>query len=584
MAKISFLLSSNISTANLIGWSIFFALLVIFFILISIFCIYRAIISKIAQSVDLIDILKRTPLKIHLQRISNINNVNKVFEQELMVWRTKYELLFEKELKKIFDSLSGIINNRKATLPLISNYKKVNEIYLTLKEIQRKVQEINEEIEDAIEIELIQRSNSILVREVFQELKEEATMLTFGKIEIDELKLANTIQQIEGFFEEFYIELEEGNYRKSWDVLYKIDNSLIFLIELLDNIPTIISTILTTVPNKLIELKNKYVTFGKVNERITKTAEQYSILEHNVDTLRIKINNELKRLQYKKANKLLAEIFDLINKFTNEVEYDDSLKNFFESNDEKMRYFIKEIDTACANIEKAHRSIKAINKAPSPEWNNFEKTRYEFLKTKELAYKIFAIIDTSSNLADLDLKTLKNNSKIVIQRALQNVENLENSVLEIEGKTSSMEHLLNDVIFVQSILSQCEVKINQHRSVPELKKYLMPINELNQAINEFEEKKIIHADSEEEKKYISEKINDLAKRAWKLSSQINDTIFLDFISQEIILYMERFVDTHPGAEQVIATAEQYYHNRHLDQLIGYSFKQINNLKSKNQRK
>ncbi|WP_338971601.1 septation ring formation regulator EzrA [Spiroplasma endosymbiont of Panorpa germanica] len=578
------LLSSNISTIDIVGWTVFFAIFFAIVIIVILFCVYRAIISKIAHSLDTIDILKRTPLKIHLQRISNINNVNKVFEQEMMVWRTKYELLFEKELKKIFDSLSGIINNRKATLPLISNYRKVNEIYLTLQEIKRKVQEINEEIEDAIEIELIQRSNSIIVREVFQNLKEEATMLTFGKIEIDEVKLADTIQQIEGFFEEFYIELEEGNYRKSWDVLYKIDNSLIFLIELLDNIPTIISTILTTIPNKLIELKNKYVTFGQANERITKTAEQYSILESNVDTLRIKINNELKRLQYRKANKLLAEIFDLIRNFINEVEYDDNLKNFFEENDEKMRYFIQEIDTACANIEKAHRSIKAINKAPSPEWNNFEKTRYEFLKTKEMAYKIFAVIDTSSNIAELDLGLLKDNSKIVIKRALENIENLENSVIEIEGKTSSMEHLLNDVIFIQSILSQCEVKINQHRSVPELKKYLISIDELNQTITEFEEKRIVHADSEEEKKYLSEKINDLAKRAWKLSSQINDTIFLDFISQEIILYIERFVDVHPAAEQIIATAEQYYHNRHLDQLIGYSFKQITNLKNKNQRK
>ncbi|AHI54092.1 hypothetical protein SSABA_v1c06900 [Spiroplasma sabaudiense Ar-1343] len=569
---------------NFIGIGIFFACFVIFVTLIVILYIYRKIIAKIAQCIDLIDQLKRTPLKVLLQRIANINKVNKLYEQELMVWRTKYELLFEKELKKTFASLGEIINNRKATRPLLSNYNKINNIYLTLKEISNKVQDIIDEITAATEIELIQRDNSILVREVFQELKEEATILTFGKIEIDEKKLTETIQKIEGFFEEFYIELEEGNYKSSWDVLYKIDNSLIFLIELLDNIPTIISTILTIVPTKLIELKNKYVTFGQANEKISKNAESYAILEMNVDTLRIKINNQLKRLQYKKANKLLAEIFDLIKQFTNEVEYDDNLRLFFERNDEKMRQFIKEIDVACNNIEKAHRSIKALNKAPTQEWKNFEKSRYEFSKTKELAYKIFAAIDTSDSITSIDLRSLKEKCKEVIQRAVVNVESFEKAASEIEGKTSSMDYLINDVVFVQSILSQCEVKINQHRSVVELKKYWTQISELNQAINQFNQSKIAPFDSEEEKNYITERIEELSKRVWKLSRQINDTIFLDFISQEIILYMERFVDTVPNAENVIATAEQYYHNRHLDQLIGYSVKQISHFKQKSSKR
>ncbi|WP_338984796.1 septation ring formation regulator EzrA [Spiroplasma endosymbiont of Diplazon laetatorius] len=557
----------------------FFACLVIAMIILILMNIYRRILQTAAKTIDLMDDLKKSPLKYRLMRISMIFEETRSFEKELMIWRTKYEILFEVELQKVFMDFVGLIEDRKNTRPNLKNLKKFETVYERAMTINKNVHEIFIETMNNLEIEFIQRDSLTFQKELFRILKDEVIMTTFKDIAIDEIKLKSTIDQIEGLFEDFYLKLDEGRYKESWDYLLKIDQALIFLIELLDSIPYVISIITTVIPQMMIELKNKHVTFGPVRRNLPINAVKFRELEIAIDTLRIKINNELQKLQFKKANRTLKDVFNQINAFRSVVENEDNLKSFFEVRTPDIRNKFDMIEHSSRLVERDFTRVEDITKQFSKDRNDFETAKVSFRKTKSKADLLFSQIDLGTNNgSEINLSEIKVQMLELMEQALKDMAALERSAKVVESKSTNIDSLANQVVFIQSILNQLDVKINQFRSIKELERFIEPIQEMHIKLDKFSMDTLKKITTQEQREVISNRIEQCNQETLVIARDLNDTIFLDYISQEIIVYLERYVGKIEGIETVIYDCERLFKQRQLDQLIGFSLNQLLKIK------
>ncbi|AUM62934.1 septation ring formation regulator EzrA [Spiroplasma monobiae] len=557
----------------------FLACLVIAVLVLVLMNIYKRILQTAAKTIDLMDDLKKSPLKYRLMRVSMIFEETKSFEKELMIWRTKYEILFEVELQKVFVDFVGLIEDKKNTRPNLKNLKKFETLYERAMTINKNVHDIFVEIMNNLEIEFIQRDSLTFQKELFRILKDEIIMTTFKEVSIDEVKLKSTIDQIEGLFEDFYLKLDEGRYKESWDYLLKIDQALIFLIELLDSIPYIISTITTIIPQLMIELKNKHVTFGPVRRNLPINALKFGELEKQIDTSRIKINNELEKLQFKKANRTLKTVFNQINAFKSLVENEDNLKSFFEVRTPDIKKKFDLIEQSTRLIERDFTRVEDMSKQFSKERNDFEIAKSSYMKTKAKADLLFSqIILGTNNGNEINLIQIKEEMLGVMDQALKDLSNLEKSAKTVESKSTNIDSLANQVLFIQSILSQLDVKINQYKSIKELEKFIPTIQELHLDLEKYSRERLKKITTETERERISQEIDKCSQNALALARDLNDAIFLDYISQEIIIYLERYVGKVGGINEAIFNCEKLFKERQLDQLIGYSLQTLLSIK------
>ncbi|AKU79403.1 hypothetical protein STURON_00157 [Spiroplasma turonicum] len=535
--------------------------------------------QTIAKAVDLIDDIKKSPLKYRIERVSKIYDKTGNLETEFMVWRTKYEILYEKEFLNIITDFHKKLMEKASTRPSFKNIQSYKEFYNRLINVNKNIHTIYIEIMNVLEVEFIQRDALTFQKELFRVLKEEVIMASYTGVDINEKKLSNTLDSIEELFKNFYENLDVGKYKESWESLLKIDQALIFMIELLDSIPYIISTIQNAVPKQLIELKNKYVTFGAKNKKLKFNATKYSNLEETIDKLRIKIKEELLKLQYKKAYKWLNDIFENIESFKEMLEEEDTIKTFFENKIDNIRNIYLSLSDSIFTMYKKFMEYEIGSKYQSEEKILFEKTKQNFLYNKSEAEKIIADVDIAINRGtSLDFPNLKSKLQNVLKETLKDIEDIEKAAKLLNKKSINVDSILNQVIFIKSCLNQCNVKIKQYKSIIELSKFIEPIDELLISISKFSPNIIQKVTSVEQRLVINSQVDDLLKQATELITNLNDTIFLDFISQEIIIYLERYVGIINDIDKVIYNCESYFKNRNLEQLIGYSLDVLGKIK------
>ncbi|QGS52294.1 septation ring formation regulator EzrA [Spiroplasma tabanidicola] len=561
--------------------AVFFGCFLIATIILIVLSVYKNIIQTIAKIIDLFDTISKSPLKNLIRRISNIYEETENLEKEYAVWRTKYELIYEKQLQKVMLSFVNLLKDRKTTKPTLANQRKYQKIYEDVIAINKTIHEVFVEIYSKLEIEYIQRDFITFLKELFTSIKEEAVIITFSDLDIDEKKLSDLISKIEVLFEDFYLNMEEGWLNQCWKILGDIRSALVFLIQLLEAIPDIFSSVEAVIPEKLLDLKNKHVTFGNAtNEKLTSNAKAFVSLEKQVDILRVEVRNWIKKLQFKTASQKINEINDLIDNFKNTLEYDDKLKSYFSTRAESIKLSLENVVKATWNIQKIYFNTNNVSKIRSPERSDFEAARADFLKTKESFDLVFANFDVGINSGkEVNLIQLKDELLKVLTKAIDDIENLEKSTKIIEKNSTNIISLENQIIFLQSILSQCEVKINQFKSIQELKeRFEESVNMEHAKLTSFSKERISKIKTNQEKEQAAIQLDRVANDIMMIFRDLNDAIFLDYISQEIMIYLERYVGKFDGVEQLIIQCEKLFKQRHLEQLINLSLDALTKIK------
>ncbi|WP_338969593.1 hypothetical protein [Spiroplasma endosymbiont of Labia minor] len=541
--------------------------------------IYRLIIKNITISLDILEALQKNPLRSLLLKLAILAQQKSVIEEKIRIWRTKYELLYEKEFLKSALDLTDFLTDRKFRQPTIKNLIKSKEVYLKLMNISQKVYEIQQEIKNEIEIELIMRDTVIDFSRIFIDIRKEVDLLDINAFNLDKTKLQETLDKMDALFENFYDNLESGDYKTAWSNISELSTAIAFLIQLLDNVPYIINEIQNFIPDKLNKFKNRFVITNKTDKAASNLVK-FSALEKKIDEYRTKADSLLRKLQFKKSYRLVREIYQLINIFQQDLENVDKLQKFFNNNEVLIKGYIDENVRTINNFERRFKIITPLNKQQPKEYYVFQDFKQKFEKSKLEIESIYAEIDTSTIEHKIDYLKLKDRMISALNDLVSSVEGFEITENFIETQKKSGEDLSGDIIFVKSIIMQAQVKVNQYLSVKELNEYEISIQVILKKLDQYSTKYLEQlADSEYN--LVKEEIKNLTQDAWNISNSITDKIFADYMAQEIMNYMERYTKKIPEVEAWVQQMEESFRDRNLDFVINFGIAKLRELKKWN---
>ncbi|WP_339022989.1 septation ring formation regulator EzrA [Spiroplasma endosymbiont of Crioceris asparagi] len=530
---------------------------------------YKYIIQTYAKTLDLINIIKKNQVKYKLKRIAEINkNTNTLFG-ELQIWRTNYEHYVELRLKEVYYSFYKFVTSKNWLIPTPKNIRKIKKINNEIKEIYEKLFHMLNEINNVLEVEDIQRDSITSYKEMFEKIKTETNMFIMAHNYVDEAKLFNTLSNIEQLFESFYNELALGKYENSVAILGSIKQALIFMIEMLDSIPRIVSTLKNTVPPRMEKLKKQYMSANSLKRNLSKNAKTFLQLEEKVNMLTNQINENLKNAQFKKAQKNLKIILKSIQSFNDEIVGEDKLKDYVIYNIDGIRKLIDSLFTSSLMIERAFRNVESLSKYPTKEKIEFDRAKAEFTKAKTKLDIIFSNWDVNrKNGLEIDIKDFKKRLLLNLEVIINEMDNFEKSAKKVKNSLTNKEKVNNAIVFIKAIILQSQSLIKQNKTISQLSAFEPKINEFIEELEKYIKDNQDKFENQQYRKDIEKDIEELHNRGWELFASIKDAIFYDFIAQEILVYLEKIAIQNPTVEKDLITLENMYRKKEMDLLMG----------------
>ncbi|WP_338964064.1 MULTISPECIES: septation ring formation regulator EzrA [unclassified Spiroplasma] len=522
------------------------------------------------------DILKRLPLKHKVFRISEIARHNNRYVKDLVVWRTKYEIIYEKKLiscLEVFRKLYQINKTTPKKMPKLSAQKIIpllKELTLLEEEARRLLDEINSQLQ----IELLQRDYILAHKKMFNSLLEDAVKLQMN-VSLDTKKINDFERNIEGMFDEFEDYLTAGNFAKTEQILSNITTSLTIFVEILDNIPQIKTLLTKVVPNKLSLLKDKYVLFNKDENSRDVLKYSFDELTKSIDETKILISKYMDNLQYKKATKKTIEIINHISDFDQTIEHQKAIIACFKKYYKVVMEYINKIERSFNVIS---RQIEALRS--SSTLTEYEEGVYREAmgKTKELTHDTNRLV-LEINRNGRDYIVFNKELVRLLENAVVTQEALENVVKIIEKRNFAETEIRKTIHLLEVVLLQAEVRLNQLQYRKLLTKYEKSINDYRTALEKVKQLSF-DVNNRYEVDEVTGKLNRLKIEVLKLFEKIKNNILLDLLAQETLVYAQKYILTNDDVDDQLRNAQIAYCDGDYDGSLFLTLKIINEERGK----
>ncbi|WP_368487203.1 septation ring formation regulator EzrA [Spiroplasma sp. DGKH1] len=521
------------------------------------------------------DVLKRLPLKHKIFRVSEIAQHSNKFAKDLVVWRTKYEIIYEKKLISCFEVFRKLyaLKNRKQL-----SSAKMKPLYNELVILEQEARKLLTEINEQLQIELLQRDYILSHKVMFNALIAEVEKLKMN-VALDEKKINDFEKSIALMFDEFEEYLTSGDFEKTSQILSNITTSLTIFVEILDNIPQIITLLTKVVPNRLSVLKDKYLFFNKDENNRDLLKFTFDELAANVDNDKSLVFRYIDNLQYKKATKKTIEIINMISEFDTTIEQQKKIISCFKKYYKIVMDYINKIERSFTIISKQIEALRSSSVLTEQE----ESVHRDAMgKVKQLSH------DTNKLLLEINKNSRDyvffNNELIrLLENAVETQNALEEVVKIIEKRNFVETEIRRTIHLLEVVLLQAEVRLNQLQYKNLLNKYQKIISEYRASLERI--KKIpFDINKEFEVKDVSVKLNKLKKDVLKLFEKIKNDILLDLLAQEALVYSQKLILTNQSAEKQIKNAQLAYKNHDYESTLYLTIKLLFDVKNNKKNK
>ncbi|AXF96756.1 septation ring formation regulator EzrA [Spiroplasma phoeniceum] len=517
------------------------------------------------------DILKRLPLKHKIFRISEIARYNNRYAKDLIIWQTKYEIIYEKKLiscLEVFRKLYQINKTTSKKMPKVAVQKIIpllKELTLLEKEARRLLDEINSQLR----IELLQRDYILAHKKMFNSLLEDAVKLQMN-VSLDSKKISDFERNIESMFDEFEDYLTAGDFVKTEQILSNITTSLTIFVEILDNIPQIKTLLTKVVPNKLSLLKDKYVLFNKDESSRDLLKYSFDELTQKIDENKILISKYIDNLQYKKATKKTIEIINQISDFDQSIEHQKAIISCFKKYYQVVMDYINKIERSFNAISRQIESLRSSSTLTAHEEGIY---REAMGKTKDLMHDTNRLV-LEINRNGRDYVNFNQELVHLLENAVVTQEALENVVKIIEKSNFAETEIRKTIHLLEVVLLQAEVRLNQLQYKKLLTKYEKAISDYRQSLEKI--KRIsFDVNNPSEVDEVTGKLNCLKTEVLKLFEKIKNNILLDLLSQETLVYAQKFILPNDDVDDQLRNAQIAYRDGDYDGSLFLALKIIN---------
>ena len=548
-------------------------LLAVIFILLTFFIIKRKAKKRYKNKVNELEVQKNQLLNVKiLSEMTKVKDLVKTdnLQHKLNNWDKSFNYIKDEMIPKITDSLSEVdfmIDRREYEAAI----RKMTDIELEIDRLKRRSDKLIGEIQLITGSEERNRSLITKLKIRYRELQAKFNRCTKDYTEVEDV-IKNEFTKVDEKFQLFENAMDQNDYVEVEKIVVVIDEEITNLKNILDNIPNIIIMANVLIPAKIEEAKTQYARMIRDGYPLDYLQVDYNLEE--ISNKSTSIMDKVKNLEVdiNEANIELKTMLDYFNNLFGDFDKEKESKDSYREGCKKFMYKIEKVNKVVYDIYVQIDDIKVTYDLTEEEMNRFStlnknlefinenfKTLLEHGKTKTFAY---------SKLNDeLDSLTIK------LSR-LQ--DDLDYQLRSITSMKDDEYRAKEQLATIQDLLKKSKYKLKDYKLPVIPSSYYVELKEAQDAIREIakelEKKPIVI-------KILNIRVDTARDLVFKIYNKTNDMIKESMMSENMIVYGNRYRSLSPNIEQELEKATSLFYKGQYAKSFEISKKAVENIES-----
>ena len=548
-------------------------LLAVIFILLTFFITKRKAKKRYKNKVNELEVQKNQLLNVKiLSEMTKVKDLVKTdnLQHKLNNWDKSFNYIKDEMIPKITDSLSEVdfmIDRREYEAAI----RKMTDIELVIDRLKRRSDKLIGEIQLITGSEERNRSLITKLKIRYRELQAKFNRCTKDYTEVEDV-IKNEFTKVDEKFQLFENAMDQNDYVEVEKIVVVIDEEITNLKNILDNIPNIIIMANVLIPAKIEEAKTQYARMIRDGYPLDYLQVDYNLEE--ISNKSTSIMDKVKNLEVdiNEANIELKTMLDYFNNLFGDFDKEKESKDSYREGCKKFRYKIEKVNKVVYDIYVQIDDIKVTYDLTEEEMNRFStlnknlefinenfKTLLEHGKTKTFAY---------SKLNDeLDSLTIK------LSR-LQ--DDLDYQLRSITSMKDDEYRAKEQLATIQDLLKKSKYKLKDYKLPVIPSSYYVELKEAQDAIREIakelEKKPIVI-------KILNIRVDTARDLVFKIYNKTNDMIKESMMSENMIVYGNRYRSLSPDIEQELEKATSLFYKGQYAKSFEISKKAVENIES-----
>lgn len=486
-------------------------------------------------------------------------------QHKLDDWDKSFSYIKDEMLPKITDDISDVdfMIDRRDYKGAI---RKMTNIELEIGRLKRKSSKLIDEIQLITNSEERNRALITKLKISYRELqaKFDRCEKEYGDVRD---AISDEFLKIEEKFQLFESFMDQNDYVEVEKIVIVIEEDILNLKNILDSIPAIVLMASILIPGKVEEAKVMYARMIRDGYPL-----DYLNVEYNLEEIMRKSNEIMDKVKnldmdVNDSNLELKTMLDYFNSLFGDFDKEKECKDSFKEGCKKFRLKLEKVNKVVYDIYVQIDDIKVTYDLTDEEINRFSalnknleiinedfKSLLEHGKTKTFAY--------SKLNNELDGLTIK------LSRLQDDLDYQLRSITSMKDD----EYRAKEQLFtIQDLLKKSKYKLKDYKLPVIPSSYYVELKEAQDAIREItkelDKKPIVI-------KILNIRVDTARDLVFKIYNKTNDMIKASRMSEEMIIYGNRYRSTYPNIEQALEKATTLFYKGQYDKSLEVSMAAI----------
>ena len=542
-------------------------------IVITLFVTKKKAKKRYRNKVNELEVEKNQLLNVKiLSEITKVRELVKTdnLQRKLDNWDKSFNYIKDEMLPKITDALSEVdfmIDRREYNAAI----RKMTNIELEIGRLKRKSEKLVEEIQLITGSEERNRSLVTKLKIKYRELRSK-----FDRCIKDYTVIEGAIQEefakIDDKFQLFEDAMDRNDYVEVEKIVIVIDEDIEKLKDILDNAPSIILMASVLIPGKIEEAKTMYARMIRDGYPM-----DYLNVDYNLEEISNKTNAIMEKLKgldidIREADIELKTMLDYFNGLFGDFDKEKESKDLYREGCKKFRYKIEKVNKVVYDIYIQIDDIKVTYDLTDEEINRFSNLNKNLESINE-DFKLLLENGKSKTFAYSKLNDELDSLSLKLSR-LQ--DDLDYQLRSITSMKDDEYRAKEQLATIQDLLKKSKYKLKDYKLPVIPSSYYVELKEAQDAIREIakelDKKPIVI-------KILNIRVDTARDLVFKIYNKTNDMIKASMMSEDMIIYGNRYRSSFPEVEQELEKATALFFKGQYDKSLEVSRNAIEMIES-----
>ena len=531
----------------------------VIFGLITLFVTRRQTSKKYKNKINELDVNKNQLINVKiLSEITKVRNMVKTdnLKHKLDDWDKTFNYIKEERLPKITDDISDVdfmIDKRDYE----SAIKKMADIEIEIEKLKRKSDKLINEIQIITNSE---ERNRALITKLKVEYREIYGKFSRNEKEYGELRdiIQGEFNKIDDKFLAFEDAMDQNDYVEVEKIVVIIEEDLAVLKNIVDNIAAVLLMATVLVPSKVEEAKVMYARMIRDGYPL-----DYLNVEYNLEEIQKKLEtimDDIRGLKIEDANVELRTILDYFSSLFEDFDKEKECKDSFKEGCKKFRYKLEKINKVVYDIYVQIDDIKVTYDLTEEEINRFS-TLNRNLEDINDCFKLLLEHGKSKTFAYSHLYDELDGLNIKLSRLQDDLDYQLKSITSMQDDEFRAKEQLATI---QDLLRKSKLKLKDYKLPVIPSSYYVELKEAQDAIREIvkelDKKPIVI-------KILNIRVDTARDLVFKIYNKTNDMIKVSQMSENMIIYGNRYRSTNSHIDQELEKATTLFYKGQYEQSL-----------------